>query len=409
MRCFDMVRYGYQKDPLTGTSLDFVNAYPDFITGSTSQIGSDIPLVSTTNRFQSFYANASYIFRGKYILSGSIRKDGSNIFGANSNDRWKPLWSAGLGWALSDEKFYKLSWLPVLKLTSTFGYSGNVDLSRTALPIAAYTTNTVSGLLFTRINTVNNPELRWEQVSQLDLKLSFALKKEVLSGSVSYFVKEGSDLYGSAPYDYTGWGGRELLVRNVADMRGYGLDAELHSKNLQSGKFSWNSDLYFTFNKDKTTSYYRKSGSAAGGFLFAGSTITPIEGMPLYGISAYKWAGLDAAGNPQGYVDGKPSANYTALLNEANLTGNNVVFKGSSNPVVFGSLINAFHFGQFYLSFNLSYRFGYYFSRPVMSYNSFVATGTSNSEYAQRWQKAGDELTTNVPSFTLPVNLNRDA
>ncbi|KQM65199.1 hypothetical protein ASE74_10025 [Pedobacter sp. Leaf216] len=401
-------RYGYYPDPLSYTDADYVNAYRNFLSGSQQKIPSGISLSDTRSRFLSKYANLAYTFLDKYTASVSLREDGSNIFGASTNDRFKPLWSAGLGWLLSGEEFYKLAWLPKLRLKASFGYSGNIDLSRTALSVGVYSTNDLSSLPITRISGINNPSLRWEQLSQLSIGTEFEFKGARLTGSISYFQKRGKDLYGPAPYDYTSWGGSNVLVRNVADMASKGIEADVHSLNFISGQFKWSTDAYFNFNNSKTVRYYTSSSSSLFSLVGNGNSITPVIGKPLYAIAAYKWAGLDAAGNPMGYLNGMPSIDYLAISKEGSTTGNNIVYLGSASPLYYGSMINNFHWKQFGLSFNLSYRIGYYARREALSYSSLMDFGKGNSDYALRWQKPGDEQITNVPSFVYPVNTARD-
>jgi len=401
-------RLGYTSDPLYSSLVDEIGFYREFLTGNTSQIGGTNSLTATAYRFMSLYANLAYSYKGKYTLSGSIRRDGSNIFGANTNDKWKPLWSLGLGWKISDEGFYNIEWMPVMRLTTTFGYSGNVDLTKTALPIAGYASNVITGFPITRINSINNPDLKWEQLSQLSMKLDFELKKQGLSGSLSYYLKKGTDLYGFASYDYTTWGARETIVRNVADMEGRGFDLELHSKNLR-GKVLWNTDLYFSWNTNKTKKYFSNTGSSIYALLSGDNIISPLEGYPLYSVAAYKWGGLDANGNPQGYLNGVLSTNYSAMATEARNSGQNLVFMGPTSPQYFGSLINSFSYRAFGLSINLNYKLGYKIRKPSIDYSRLVSNGIGNSEFSQRWQKTGDELNTNVPSFLYPTSTVRDA
>jgi len=406
---YGVKRYGYSEDPLTFVGIDQVNGYPDFLTAGTVNIGGDQRMSSTKYRFLSFYGNMSYTYLGKYTLSASGRRDGSNLFGANVNDRWKPLWSAGLGWNVSEEGFYNIDWLPFLKFSGTFGYSGNVDLTKTALPVGSYATNAQVPLPFTRVSAINNPELKWEELSQLDLKVAFKTKRDRLTGAISYFIKRGKDLYGITAYDYTTWGGRQDITRNVADMRGWGLDAELHSKNLTFGKFFWNSDLYFNWNKNKTEKYYSRTVSPLINILNGGDDIFPVEGYPLYAIAAYKWGGLDAKGNPQGYLNGSLSTDYANIIREGSTSGNNLVFAGPASPVWFGSLVNTFTYGPLSLNVNVSYRLGYYFYKPSISYSALVNFGRSHGDYGKRWQNPGDENVTNIPSFIYPINQQRDS
>ncbi|WP_316848924.1 SusC/RagA family TonB-linked outer membrane protein [Pedobacter agri] len=401
--------YGYQEDPLNFGIVDNVGIYQDLITGNSIQIASGDVISNLKYRFVSLYGNIGYTYKGRYTFSGSIRRDGSNIFGANTNNKWNPLWSAGLGWTVSDEHFYNLEWLPVLRLTSTFGYSGNVDLTKTALPVAFYGTNSVLGLPYARIRSINNPDLRWEKLSQFNLTLNFASKGQRINGSISYYIKKGSDLYGLADYDYSTWGSAAQLTRNVADMKGYGVDVELHSRNMVIDRFKWNTDLYYNFNKNITVEYLGKNINALASLLGGGATINPIVGKPLYAISAYKWGGLDAAGNPQGYLNGQLSTDYDAIRNEANLNGSNLRYYGSASPVHFGSIINTFQYGSLGLSINVSYRLGYFGVRKSIEYSSLVNSGIGHGDFANRWQQPGDEAATTIPSFIYPLNASRDA
>ncbi|RYD95828.1 MAG: SusC/RagA family TonB-linked outer membrane protein [Sphingobacteriales bacterium] len=402
-------RLGYQADPLYFSAVDELTAHPELLTGNYSQLAGNNTLTQTDYRFVSLYANIAYSYKGRYTISSSVRRDGSNIFGANTNDKWKPLWSAGLGWKLAEESFYNLDWLPVFTLTSTFGYSGNVDLSRSASAIAGYASNTVTGFPITRVNTIGNPSLRWEQLSQLNLKVDFELKRQRLTGSFSWYLKKGSDLYGNSPYDYTSWGGRDDLVRNIANMKGYGFDLDLHSKNIQAGRFNWNTDLYLSYNQSKTTEYYSQYGGNIVNLLSGGTFITPVAGYPLYSIAGYRWGGLDAQGNPQGYLKGQLSTDYNAIAEEAGQTGANLEYKGTASPTYFGSVINTFGWKGVSLSFNINYKLGYQVRKPALSYSQLISNGIGNREFASRWQKPGDESATNVPAFVYPVNGNRDA
>ncbi|MDN3586122.1 SusC/RagA family TonB-linked outer membrane protein [Pedobacter aquatilis] len=405
---FSLRRFGYKEDPLTSVDIDPVNLYRNILTGSNSRLSSSGLPTSKTYRFLSSYANAAYTFKGKYTLSGSARVDGSNIFGASTNDKFKPLWSAGLGWSLSDEPFYKIAWMPRLKFKATYGYSGNVDMTKTALSVGTTATASLTGLPYTRITSINNPSLRWEQLSQLNLSAEFSIPDNRLSGTLSFFRKRGTDLYGAALYDPTTWGGAATLVRNVADMSGRGVELDLHSINRRGNLFSWSSDLYFNYNDSRTLKYYDRSGIGVAGFLGGSNTIAPVEGKPLYSMVAYKYAGLDNQGSPIGYLKGEKSTDYAAIVTESRTTGDNLVYKGSSVPLFYGSLINTLRFQQLSLSFNFSYRLGYYAMKESFTSSQLIDNGRGHSDYALRWQKPGDELITSVPAFRYPANSQSD-
>lgn len=404
------IYYGYKKDPLSFANIDNVNRYPTFITGSQSTISGASALQETTNRFVAIYSNLSYTLKERYSLSGSIRKDGSNIFGVSTNDKWKPLWSAGLGWELSKEKFYNNTFLPYIKLRATTGYSGNVDLSRTALPLAGSGIDPNSNLPIASINTLNNPDLRWEKVRQRNIGLDFRFKQSIISGSIDYYTKKGTDLYGETPYDYTTWGASSSIVKNVAAMKGHGIDIVINTINT-NGRVKWATGLLYNYNISKTTAYYEKSAETITTLIGGGRNISPVIGKPLYAIAAYKWGGLDNTGYPQGYLDGELSTNYSAIVNQARekgLEGGNIVYFGSSIPTSFGSLINTITWKQASVSINVAYKMGYYFRKTTLSYEGIASNGRGHKEYADRWRQPGDESFTNVPSFVYPFNFSRD-
>lgn len=405
--------YGYNEDPLSNGIVDFLNSYPTFIDGSTAFIpGAPFNSPKLVSKFASLYANLAYDYNEKYILSISSRKDGSNIFGANTNDKWKPLWSAGLAWNISNEGFYKSTLFPTLRIRATFGYSGNVDLSKTPVPIAGYSTfnHPLTNLRFGSIGTLNNPDLRWEQVRTINFAVEFALKNRILTGSIDYYLKRGIDLYGPAPFDYTAWGDAATIIKNVAGIKGNGLEITLNTKNIDK-KIKWNTTLLFTLQSNKTSDYFSQDASKITRLISNGDRITPVIGKPLYALAAYRWGGLNDQGNPVGFVDGQNSTDYLAIIKEAEIKGvdGNVVYIGSALPTKFGSVINTFGFNNFSLSINLTYKLGYYFRKPSIYYSGLIDLGIGHKDYEDRWQNPGDEKFTNVPSFIYPNEPGRDA
>ncbi len=403
--------YGYRADPLSYTNVDFVNPYPRFISGAYDYIpGSPTFSPQQTNRFVSVYGNASYTFKNRYTLSASARRDGSNIFGLNTNDKWKPLWSVGGSWNISREGFFRVPAISSLVMRATYGHSGNVDLNRSALAVARYNAgSTVTNLPSAQITTINNPDLRWEQVGIFNIGVDFALKGNIISGSVEYYQKKGMDLYGLTPYDYTAWGATRSITKNVADMKGQGMDVVLNSKNIDR-QVKWTSTLLFNYNTAKTTKYDIASAARISSILGGGSSIFPVVGKPLYAIAAYKWGGLDNAGNPLGYVNGQLSTDYTAIVDEGLTKGvdGNIVYMGAANPTVFGSLINSVSWKGFFLCANISYRMGYYFRKSSISYTGLVTTNAGHKDFENRWRAPGDEAITHIPSFNYPTDENRD-
>lgn len=402
--------YGYNDEIATNTSqLDYTTSFKFYFNqGRNARIPNPSSTGQSTDRYISYYTNAAYTYRSVYTLSASGRIDKSNLFGVSTNLRSVPLYSIGAAFLLSGTSFYKLSWLPVLKLRATYGYSGNIDKT-----LSGYTTalaNTVG--LYSRLTASNiinpgNPDLRWERVKMFNAGIDFSFRGNRISGSIEYYSKRGIDLIGTSPIAPSS--GFTSFRGNTATTSGSGIDIVLNSINLR-GKLGWQTQWILSRATDKVTSYgftdipgnYIINGHGNGGSVY------PLSGKPIFGMYSYNWAGLDAAnGDPLGYLEGNVSRDYTNIL--AKTTINNMVFHGSSRPTVFGSLRNSFTYKSFSLSFTIAYKLGYYFRRSAISYGSLYSVWSGHADYSLRWQKTGDELFTDVPSIQFPpVNNNRE-
>jgi len=403
--------YGYNKVPLSSAPVDYLTTFPTVPDNLYLNIPGTPMFTRTTNRFVSVYSNFSDLYLEKYGLSASFRRDGANIFGATTNDKWSPLWSVGASWQLDREDFFKVKWADQLKLRVTYGYSGNVDLRKTPEPIAG--TGIDPGTLYPILGifSLNDPSLRWEKVGMLNFGADFSLFKGRISGSVDHYRKYGKDLYGQTAYDYTVWGADGTIVKNVAEMRGVGWDIKLSSVNT-TGSLKWSSSLLLGLNSNKTTAYYNENSEGILYFLANGNMVNPVVGRPLNAIAAYTWMGLNSQGMPQGMLEGEASSDYAAIFRSASLRpgGNGTVsYIGPAKPTCFGNLINTFAYRDFELSVNLSFKGGYYFNKPVTTSFGLFNSGEAYPDFERRWQKAGDEQTTDVPAVNYPFSSDADA
>src|SRR5690606_34065958 len=272
--------YGYSEDPLRNVAVNYATYYSKIPAGGTGRIPG-VPILSHgLNRFVSLYGNAVYTLAKKYNLSLSMRRDGANIFGAQTNGRWRPLWSIGTSWNILQEKFWDISWVNMLKMRTTFGYSGNVDVRRTPLPVGSASTALYTNFPSIVIDNLNDPSLRWEKVSTWNMGFDYGLFENRLSGSIDYYRKTADDLYGQTIYDYTVWGRQATIINNSAMMKSSGVDLIINSKNI-IGDFTWNSRVLFALNKDKTVKYYNTTATNLSAMLSNEKSINPIIDFPL--------------------------------------------------------------------------------------------------------------------------------
>jgi len=400
-------RYGYDKGRQTSIKVDYLSSFSLYQSPS---LMLKIPLVdidrSTTDHYISYYSNAVYAWKHRYILSASARRDESNLFGVKTNQKGVPLWSAGLGWIVSKEDFYRCSWLPYLKLRVTNGYNGNVDRT-----VSAYTTILVSG-----VNTYgapsaifNNPAnsaLRWEKTNMTNAGVDFAFRHDRVSGSLDYYIKRGRDLMGYSPIDPTT--GFSIYKGNTADMSGKGLDLVLNIKSNDK-VFRWYGTVLLSYATDKVTSYKGKQSNIS--YYYNTGVFNPLQGNPVYSVYALKWMGLDPqTGDPLGFLKGHTSNDYVSINTSTDFS--DLIYKGPANPTMFGSMRNTLSWKQLELSFTITWKAGYYFRRTSITYDDLFrgsSPGPGHPDFDKRWQKTGDERNTNVPSMNYPGDPQRDA
>lgn len=403
--------YGYDNKTLVYQNVNYTDIFATYnrLNGN-QRIINPADFNERLNRYVSYYTNTAYTYRDRYSFSMSARKDASNLFGVNHNKKGVPLWSAGASWEISKEPYYRSKVIDYLKTRFSYGVSGNIDNSLSALTtVAFYSNSPLSGYDYAMMRNPGNPDLRWERQYMLNTGIDFASKNNVVSGTVDLFLKNGDDLIGESLIDpTTGVTNNVGLFRfkgNVAHMRGYGIDAALNfSKSVNALKVS--STLIFGYSINRVTRYMASS-NVASPYVGFGTLVNPIEGKPVYSIYSYKWAGLDPlTGDPLGELEGQASKNYQAIMSSS---PNTLVYHGSAIPVYFGSFRNNFEYKRWSISANMIYKLGYYFRRTSINYSTLFSSWNHHSDYSRRWQQPGDEGITYVPSLVYPAIGPRDS
>lgn len=403
--------YGFDDNTLTSGVVDYTTTYPHLITGANLFIENTASASERVTRFLSTYMNMAYTFNDRYTISASARRDASNLFGFKTNDRWNPLWSSGLSWKISNEAFYTNTYinsiLPYLKARVTYGKSGNIHPSLAALTTIRYRGNSVyTQSPWASFDKYANPELKWETTGMLNVGLDFGSKDNRLSGAIEYYFKKSTDLFTSVPIDYTGGIGT-TVVKNAAEMKGWGWDILLSSLNIDK-KFKWRTEFNFNINKDEITKRYVASYRGSN-FMLSIPTLTGVEGKPAYSVMSYRWAGLDPyTGEPRGYVNGQISSLYTDITG-LNTSINDLVYHGSAIPTLFGSVGNTFSWKALSATVRIQYKLNYFFRKPTILYSSLYDSWQGNSDYAARWMQPGDETKTHIPALTYPASPQAEA
>lgn len=242
----------------------------------------------------SYFGKINYAFASRYLLSATLRRDGSSVFGKNHRYGTFPAFSGG--WRLSEEKFLdNVKWLTDLKLRASWGQNGNseplasgklvniyvADVDGTAYAIGGNQSGTIpSGY---RRNSLGNPDLKWETTTQTNIGVDFSIWQNHLTGSFDWFNKKTNDMLFEPPYiGALGEGGYRWV--NAADMTNKGFELLL-SWGEQKRVFSYRITGNFSAYRNKISSIPENVKYTYGG----NGLLDNIIGRPLnsfYGLVA---------------------------------------------------------------------------------------------------------------------------
>jgi TonB-linked SusC/RagA family outer membrane protein len=313
------VRYGYNGQTLNSQLLNLydldVNGITSYMTGARLYLSSSDSQDDVRNRYASAYANMSYTLNNKYNLTGSIRLDQANLFGADIRDQYRPLWSLGAGWNATNEEFLSgISWLDYLKLRVTYGINGNIDQSGTTNLVGLLDNEKLyTNLTYLKISTIPNPKLRWEKTASTNVGIDFTLFKNKLSGGIDLYRKYSSDLIIQTTLDPTV--GTSTQAINNGSLSNKGIEFNLNSDWLHQGDWTLSSSLIIAFNKNKVEKVERSSTIATN---YVSSPSMYFYSNSVYNsLYAYQYAGV--------------TNGYPTILDE---NGNsNITFDETGNPV----------------------------------------------------------------------------
>ena len=379
--------YGFDRQTLTTKPVVF----PD------EDRARQFPLHQKTykeNAYVSFFSTASYSLMNRYTFGGSIRFDGSDLFGVDKKYRYLPLYSVSGLWRLSNEPFMQgtRKWMDNLAFRVSYGIQGNIDKNTSTFLLGKYIVDNIlpgGSEHMIDINSAPNKKLRWEKTQSVNVGLDFSVLNQAINLSVDYYYRKGTDLIGKQmlPLE-TGFVSTNI---NWASMVNKGVEVSLSTRNVATKNFSWYTNLNFAYNNNKVL---REAIPEA-------QTIPGREGYPVDAIFAIKTAGLDEEGYPLFYDKEGEKVTLKELYRLQDpfglgFTVNSDVtpaeersfysYIGSQDTPYTGGLINTFSYKNWELTANLSFNLGGYV-RTTPSYNfiNFDRGQNVNSDILDRW------------------------
>ncbi|HET9502516.1 MAG TPA: TonB-dependent receptor [Hymenobacter sp.] len=346
----------------------------------------------------SYFGRLQYAYDNKYLLTASIRRDGSSRFGSDNRSGYFPAVSAG--WRISQERFMEgitgRNVLSDLKLRASLGYSGNNTIGDySSIPTLGFYNYTLGGAQVTgqAPNRPNQSVLRWERNRTIDFGLDVGFWQNRVTASADYYTKTSTDLLLNIIVPSTS--GYTSSLQNIGEVQNRGWELEVTSRNLQ-GEFSWTTSANLSHNVNEV----KHLGPGDAPIEVPNGLDTPSNilkvGSPLYSYYIVRQIGIlsqadidGGAARISGQSAGDPR--YEDFNGDGKIDSNDRQIIGQPNPKYTWGITNTFRYKGFDLSFlvqgqnggNVYSTLGRAIDRPSVGYKE-----NALGHVRDRWQSA---------------------
>ena len=354
-------------------------------------------------RMNSYFGRLTYNYKEKYLFEATLRRDGSSVFGEDV--RWATFPSVAVGWAFSEEPFFRKWWLSYAKIRASWGTSGqqfrDAYLAHGTLEFA----NTFLGNAGVLPSQIVNKNLTWEESDQYDIGLDVDLFDYRLKFKLDYYYKYSKSLLfdislpGNYYYHKTAW-------QNAMEISNEGIELELNYDILRDTKVKWRGKFNISRNWNRFEKSYTDMDMVNGNGQL-------VLGRPIYGLYIYKDLGIiesekdipayyDQQGNKNTLHSMNKSYPYsvgTRMIQDMNQDGKiddeDCYYAGSTLPVAYGGWANEIMWNGFDLNVLFTYSLGRKIINlyKISSLQGNSRTSTIFVDYANTtfWEKPGDK------------------
>ncbi|MFT3738580.1 MAG: SusC/RagA family TonB-linked outer membrane protein [Breznakibacter sp.] len=355
-------------------------------------------ITNSKNRNTAFFGTGTYSYKGKYVLNGTVRYEGSNKLGKSRSARWLPTWNVAGAWNMHEESFFE-ELNPVLShFTLKASYSLTADrgpnnvtnslaVIKSYTPYRPFTNVQESGL---EVSDLENSELTYEKKHELNIGADLGFLNNRINLSTDWYTRNNFDLIG--PVITQGVGGQTQKLANTADMKSHGIEFTLSTKNIVTDNFDWTSNLIFSQNKNKVTKLESDSRVID---LITGTGFAR-EGYPVRGLFSIPFMGLDENGIPT-FLDQDGNVTSTGIYFQERDNLDFLKYEGPSDPTVNGSFGNISRYKNLRLNVFVTYSFGNKVQLDPVFKSYYSDLTATPKEFKNRWTLPGDELKTDIP------------
>ncbi|MDD4697980.1 MAG: TonB-dependent receptor [Fermentimonas sp.] len=316
----------------------------------------DVGSARNMSRLISFFGRVHYSYQSKYMVTATVRRDGSSKFGANH--KWGIFPSVSAAWGISEEAFMDdVSWVDEMKLRVGYGVTGNqsgLDPYKTLQLYGTSGTYYDNGAWLTayRINQNANPDLKWEETAMFNIGLDFFLFNSRLTGTIEWYDKRTKDMLYTYRVPTPPFLHPDMMA-NVGDMKNTGIEVALSYDAVKTSDFNWNTSVTAAHNKNEITSLsddvYTTSRILVGDAWVRGgsgrTTHVVEEGYPVGQFYGPEFIRIDQDGK---YVFRDSEGNETNSV-----TAEDYTYIGSAQPDLTFGWSNQFRYKRWDMSFFL--------------------------------------------------------
>jgi TonB-linked SusC/RagA family outer membrane protein len=357
----------------------------------------DATTSQTDFAFASYFGRAKYKLMDKYIVSASLRVDGSSRFGANN--RYGLFPAASAAWIITQEDFLKDNeTVNLLKLRASYGRTGNAEVGNFAARGLVAGDASYATQPGTRPATLANPNLTWETTDQVDLGLEFGLFDSRITGEVAVYEKQTSGLLLNVPVPYST--GFNSQTQNIGRMQNRGIEFVLNTENVKTEDFTWRTNFNIAYNDNQIIEM--------GGQIIQGGQTNMSraeKGLAIASFFTPEYAGVnpdngDALWYRNTLVNGVRDRTTTNNYNNATR-----IFAGLGIAPLNAGITNTFSFGGFDFSFLFTGVFGNKINfYGVGRFSSANGRFEDNQTTDQLNSWRADNKNTNIPEARLFAN-----
>ena len=353
----EMQRKSYFYEYYSGSDFPFADSGMRDLT--TAGSWNDSEYYKREARLASYFADAHYSYDDKYYISGSFRRDGSSVFGANN--RWGNFWSVGAKWRITGEDFLKDN--PILTnatLRASYGTVGNQDIDWYAARGFYEAGANYGGVPGMTPESIANPNLTWEVSKKFDIGFDLSFINRIHL-TFDYYNETTDDALFEVPLSMTT--GLSETFQNIGSIRNRGIEVAVNASIIQNRELTWSVYANLTWNKNEVIKLSTPDPIEPNNF----SIIE--EGHPYRQFYMKEYAGVDReTGKPMWYLNKEGDETTTAYNDAAKR------YVGSAEPKVLGGFGTSLNWKNIDFSATFNYRLG---AKVYDSGASFTGFGMS--------------------------------